>query len=134
MLGCRNTRRIGEDGECARVRARNRHLFSSLPGWPAHRLTDSSAMDTPFSSQGAARFVAGAPPDGFLSDGHSKQSVPEDAALKAHRLTDSSAMDTQTFASNNTAGNCGAPPDGFLSDGHPPRTQANKFSTTWRTA
>ena len=35
----------------------------------AHRLTDSSAMDT-LQRQKASAKERGAPPDGFLSDGH----------------------------------------------------------------
>ena len=60
---------------------------------PAHRLTGFSSMDTSNGLQ-ALKLYGGAPPDGFLIDGHGLTAIAT-APLDA-----------------------GAPPDGFLIDGH----------------
>jgi len=62
----------------------------------AHRLTGFSSMDTLSVSTPRRKPTAGAPPDGFLIDGHE---------------TDLERADRQVR---------GAPPDGFLIDGHWP--------------
>ena len=59
----------------------------------------------------------GAPPDGFLIDGHESSRLCVAPQVLAHRLTGFSSMDTAVTIPVALLVE-GAPPDGFLIDGH----------------
>ena len=60
--------------------------------------------------------MQGAPPDGFLIDGHWISCFDRRRNALAHRLTGFSSMDTRlAFGAGKI--DQGAPPDGFLIDG-----------------
>ena len=60
----------------------------------AHRLTGFSSMDTHYARLEAHLQMLGAPPDGFLIDGHKIQLGTLRRSASAHRLTGFSSMDT----------------------------------------
>ena len=62
--------------------------------------------------------TVGAPPDGFLIDGHPTGISNRNVIWLAHRLTGFSSMDTRKKQPGRAARRAGAPPDGFLIDGH----------------
>ena len=83
----------------------------------AHRLTGFSSMDTSSIAERSDVAAFGAPPDGFLIDGHQAIVNRDRHVAWAHRLTGFSSMDT-AWPRHSRHWHSGAPPDGFLIDGH----------------
>ena len=60
---------------------------------------DGFLIDGHISRRDASATSAGAPPDGFLIDGHNNDMAQIAASRVAHRLTGFSSMDTSSYAS-----------------------------------